>query len=72
MHIRKYIIRTIVDFEAELVKCIKKLSNSSIQYSVLAGLIFIIYILLFILAYIFVIPERVFNIETTTSRGENE
>ena len=72
MHIRKYIIRTIVDFEAELVKCIKKLSNSSIQYSVLAGLIFIIYILLFTLAYIFVIPERVFNIETTTSRGENE
>ena len=72
MHIRKYIIRTIVDFEAELVKCIKKLSNSSIQYSVLAGLIFIIYILLFILAYIFVILERVFNIETTTSRGENE
>lgn len=72
MHIRKYIIRTIVDFEAELVKCIKKLSNSSIQYSVLDGLIFIIYILLFILAYIFVIPERVFNIETTTSRGENE
>lgn len=72
MHIRKYIIRTIVDFEAELVKYMKKLSNSSIQYSVLAGLIFIIYILLFILAYIFVIPERVFNIETTTSRGENE
>lgn len=72
MHIRKYIIRTIVDFEAELVKCIKKLSNSSIQYSVLAGLIFIIYILLFTLAYIFVIPERVFNIETTTSRGKNE
>ena len=72
MHIRKYIIRTIVDFEAELVKCIKKLSNNSIQYSVLGGLIFIIYILLFILAYIFVIPERVLNIETTTSRGENE
>lgn len=72
MHIRKYIIRTIVDFEAELVKYMKKLSNSSIQYSVLAGLIFIIYILLFILAYIFVIPERVLNIETTTSRGENE
>lgn len=72
MHFRKYIIRTIVDFEAKLVKCIKKLSNSSIQYSVLGGLIFVIYLLLFILAYIFVIPERVFNIETTTSKGENE
>lgn len=72
MRIRKYIIRTIVDFEAELVKSIKKLSNDSIKYSLLAGLIFIIYILVFILAYIFVIPERVFNIETTTSKGENE
>lgn len=72
MHIRKYIIRTIVDFEAELVKQIKKISNSSLRYSVLAGLIFIIYILIFILAYIFVIPERVLNIETTISKGENE
>ncbi|SCK04461.1 Protein kinase domain [uncultured Clostridium sp.] len=72
MHFRKYIIRSIVDFEAELVKKIKKLSNSSIQYSLLAGSIFIIYILIFILAYIFVIPEMAFNIETTASNGENE
>lgn len=72
MHFRKYIIRSIVDFEAELVKKIKKLSNSSIQYSLLAGSIFIIYILIFILAYIFVIPEMAFNIETTASSGENE
>lgn len=72
MKIRKYIVKTIIDFEAELVKVIKKLSSNRIQYSILSGLVFIIYIFVFLLAYIFVLPEKILNIETTSSRGEDE
>ena len=72
MKVRKYIVKLIIDLEAELVKVIKRVPDSNIRYYLLSGLIFIIYIFVFLLAYVFVLPEIIFNIETTSSRGEDE
>lgn len=72
MRIRKYIIKGIIDIEADIVKTIKNIEPNKIKYSLLSVVVFFIYILVFFLAYIFVIPERVFNIETSISNGENE
>ena len=72
MKVRKYIVKTIIDLEAKLIKIIQRLSNKNMLYYIFSGLIFIIYLFVFLLAYIFVLPERILNITTTTSNGENE
>lgn len=70
--VRKYIVKSIVDFEAELIKTIQHFSKDKIIFSILSGLIFIIYLFVFILSYILVFPEIILNVETTSCRGENE
>ena len=72
LKLRKYIIKNILDCEATLIKLLQKLSKRKIQYYMLSILIFIIYIMVFILAYIFIIPERILNIESSMVNKEYE